>query len=98
MAFFTFFGANLLKKTITLISNCLYNDEMVLESIYANTQVSSSSYNIIVCHKNAVKSAFFTFFRGLSLTYHNISLKTTRIWIFGPETHISKYIVVVKSD
>ena len=62
MAFLAFFGANLLKKTITLLRNCLNNDEMALESIYANTQVSSSSYNIIFCRKNAVKLAFFTIF------------------------------------
>ena len=60
MAFLAFFGGKFAEKTITLISNCLYNDEMVLESIYANTR--SSSCNIIFCRKNAVKSAFFTFY------------------------------------
>ena len=62
MAFWAFFWGKFAEKTITLIRNCLNNDEMALECIYANTQVSSSSYKIIFCRKNAVKSAFFTIF------------------------------------
>ena len=51
------------ENTTTLIIYCLDNDEIALECIYANTQVSLSPLDIIFCRKNAVNSASSSIFQ-----------------------------------